>query len=110
MIAFRRCDSPVTAMTQSFKLKLEKLVEVGVYDSYKIANEYALVILSMRLPYWMFRKEEQYYLCVEDAQVDTVMVQLEKYNNENHTVKPQVTVENEEKTEHETFRGQKLEL
>ncbi len=89
----------MTAMTQSSKLKLEKLVEVGVYDSYKIANEYALVILSMRLPYWMFRKEEQYYLCVEDAQVDAVVVQLEKYKNEIHTVKPQATVENEEKTD-----------
>jgi rhomboid protease GluP len=86
-------------MTQSSKLKLEKLVEVGVYDSYKTANEYALVILSMRLPYWMFREEGQYYLCVEDAQVNVVVAQLEKYKNENLYVKPQVTLEDEEKTD-----------
>jgi len=70
---------------------------VGVYNSYKIANEHALVILSIRLPYWMFRKKEQYYLCLEDAQVGAVVEQLEKYKNENHYVKPQVIIENEEK-------------
>ncbi len=85
--------------TQSTGHKLEKLVEVGVYDSYKTANEYALVILSMRLSYWMFRKEESYHLCVEERQVPEALKQLRKYKNENRTIKPHAPVEGEEKSD-----------
>lgn len=64
-----------------------------------MANDYALVILSMRLPYWMFREESRYHICVEEAQVNVVVEQLNIYKNENLYLKPQEKPESDEKTD-----------
>jgi rhomboid protease GluP len=60
------------------------LAVVGVYSGFRVANERALVVLSTDLPYWMFRAEGRYVLCVEARFSDTVKSEIEKYEAEHH--------------------------
>ncbi len=59
------------------------LSEVGAYDSFRRANEHGLVILSMGLPYWMFRRDGRFHLCVEAESIDPVRDQISRYDREN---------------------------
>lgn len=61
----------------------EGLVEAGTYPSKKAASERGLVILSMRLGYWLFpAPNNQWRLAVRPSRLEEVRVQLEKYESE----------------------------
>lgn len=61
----------------------EGLALIGVYPKFRRANEHALVILSMRLPYWMLEHEGQYHLCVETQHLTAAQIQIAKHDEEN---------------------------
>lgn len=67
----------------------EDLALVGVYREYREAADHGLVILSMRLAYWMFGREGSYHLCVERPHVEAVREQLAKFDRENRMWPPQ---------------------
>lgn len=60
----------------------EHLGVVGRYSQFREANEHALVILSMKLPYWMFVEDGIYYLCAEQEELEAIHSQLSKYKKE----------------------------
>lgn len=66
------------------------LISVGQYPTFKMANDHALVILSMRLPYWMFEHSGIYYLCVEKDAGDAVGEQLETFDRESYFWPPKL--------------------
>lgn len=60
----------------------EGQIAVAAFRRRRTAEEHALVVLSMKLPYWLHPFEGRYYLCVESASVEAVAAQLEKYRSE----------------------------
>lgn len=70
----------------------EEMVQVGCYSSLKLANEHALVILSMGLAYWMYPDEDKYWLHVDVNSLDAVKEQLRKFDRENRFWPPPAIV------------------
>ncbi|WOO41595.1 rhomboid family intramembrane serine protease [Rubellicoccus peritrichatus] len=60
----------------------EGQVAVAAFRRRKPAEDYALVILAMKLPYWLHHHEKRYYLCVENDQAEAALEQLERYHKE----------------------------
>ena len=58
------------------------LAEVGRYPRLRQANERALVIAAMGLPYWIFRQDAHFSLWVEAAQLQKSREELDKYELE----------------------------
>ncbi len=57
-------------------------VPVARFRRLKAANEYALVVLSMKLPYWLIEEEGRYVLYVPAENEEAVRDQLERYRRE----------------------------
>lgn len=70
----------------------EETVQVGCYSSLKLANEHALVVLSMGLAYWMYPDGDKYWLHVDVNSLDAVKEQLEKFDRENRFWPPPAIV------------------
>lgn len=68
------------------------LISVGEYSVFHAANDHALVILSMGLPYWMLEHQGVFYLCVEGHRSEEVAEQLDKFNQENRFWPPRPPV------------------
>lgn len=60
----------------------EGQVAIAAFRRQRRAEDYALVILSMKLPYWLHHIDKRYYLCVESSQVEAVTEQLNRYHKE----------------------------
>ena len=58
------------------------LAVVGTYPGFQSANEHALVVLSMNLPYWMFRAEGRFLLCVEEVYLESVQEEIGKFDHD----------------------------
>ncbi|MBC2593003.1 rhomboid family intramembrane serine protease [Ruficoccus amylovorans] len=71
----------------------EGLTVVGSYESFRAANERALVVLSMRLSYRMIHEEGRYLLCVDTCHAGAVQEQLDRYEQENAAWPPPAPVE-----------------
>jgi rhomboid protease GluP len=63
------------------------LVEVARFRHKSRANQRALVIAAMGLPYWLLRDSERYLLCVEARHVESVTSELAKFERE-RTLRP----------------------
>ena len=67
-------------------------IEIGCYASLRKANDHALVILSMRLAYWMFPDQGKYRLFVDAAEEEAVRDQLTRFDRENRFWPPKPLV------------------
>ncbi|MGF1450030.1 MAG: rhomboid family intramembrane serine protease [Opitutales bacterium] len=61
---------------------IDDWAEVHAYRSLRRANEHALVVLAMGLPYWMQPEGNRYRLLVPADERDAVCEQLRKYQHE----------------------------
>lgn len=57
-------------------------VPVAAFRRRRTAEDHALVILSMNLPYWLYPHAGRFYLCVEASHAEAVSEQLEKFRAE----------------------------
>jgi len=71
---------------------------VGIFRTHRRAGEYALVVLSMKLPYWMIRHQRRYYLCVPERHAEAVLGQFAKYKEESRHWPPRMDEEEVEET------------
>ncbi len=68
-------------------------VAVARFRRLKAANDYALVVLSMNLPYWLIREESRYVLYVPEEYGEAVREQLERYRRESRYWPPVESME-----------------
>ncbi len=68
----------------------EGQVAVAAFRRRRTAEEHALVVLSMKLSYWLHPHAGRFYLCVESSQAEAVAEQLEKYRAERRRWPPKV--------------------
>ena len=76
----------------------DDLTEVGDYASFRKANEHGLVVLSMGLAYWMFKRKGRYGLCVRSEDAPAVIVQIGKFDAGNRFWPPRIETFREERT------------
>lgn len=57
-------------------------VAVAAFRRRRTAEEHALVVLSMKLPYWLHPHAGRFYLCVPEDSAEAAAAQLEKYRSE----------------------------
>lgn len=60
----------------------EGQIAVAGFRRRKRAEDYALVILAMKQPYWLHHIGKRYYLCVKSANAEAASDQLERYHRE----------------------------
>jgi rhomboid protease GluP len=63
-------------------MKQPELVEVARFRHKLHANQRALVIAAMGLPYWLMRDEDRYLLCVEARHAEAVIRELAEFERE----------------------------
>lgn len=62
----------------------DELQVVQIYRKFKRANDHALVVLAMKIPYWLIRRKGRYWLCVRQEEDGfAIRQQLKKYDLEN---------------------------
>lgn len=69
---------------------------VASYRKRRTAEDHALVILAMKLPYWLYQDGDRYLLCVEEEQAEAVASQLERYHRESRFWPPRPAATPEE--------------